>query len=57
MEEWIKKGKSLQSAVYKRHVRAKDTYRLKVRGWAKIFHVNVKEQSRSFNTHIRQNKV
>ena len=39
------------------HLRAKDTYRLKVRGWEKIFHAWTRQESRSCNTHIGQNRV
>ena len=39
MADWIKK-KNLQSAAYKKHLCAKDTYRLKVRGWENTFHAN-----------------
>ena len=40
------------------HLRAKDTHRLKVRRWEKLFHANGKKQeSRHCNTRIRQNKL
>ena len=41
------------------HLRPKDAYRLKVRGWKKIFHANGKYlplQRWSSNPHIRQNR-
>ena len=38
MADWIK-NKSLHYANY-RKLRAKDIYKLKVRGWEKIFHAN-----------------
>ena len=42
---WLKKYKSLQYAAYKRSIfRAKDTQRLKVRGWKKIFHADANEK-------------
>ena len=37
---WIKKQKPSICCLQKTHLRAKDTYRLKVRGWEKIFHAN-----------------
>ena len=36
----IKKQKSTICCLQETHLRAKDTYRLKVRGWEKIFHAN-----------------
>ena len=38
--DWIKKQKPSICCLQETHLRAKDTYRLKVRGWEKIFHVN-----------------
>ena len=41
--DWLDgyKNKTGIHAVYKRHTsRPRDTYRLKVRGWKKIFHAN-----------------
>ena len=38
--EWIKKQKPTMFCLQGTHLRAKDTYRLKVRGWEKIFHAN-----------------
>ena len=40
MAEWIKKQKPSICCIQETHLRAKDTYRLKVRGWEKIFHAN-----------------
>ena len=37
---WIKKQKPSICCLQETHLRAKDTYRLKVRGWEKIFHAN-----------------
>ena len=36
----IKKQKPTICCLQEIHLRAKDTYRLKVRGWEKIFHAN-----------------
>ena len=36
----VKKQKTTISYLQETHLRAKDTYRLKVRGWEKIFHAN-----------------
>ena len=38
MADWIKKQKPSICCLQETHLRAKDTYRLKVRGWEKIFH-------------------
>jgi len=38
--EWIKKKKPTVDCLQETHLRVKDTYRLKVRGWEKIFHAN-----------------
>ena len=38
--DWIKKNKTLQYVTYKRDLRIKDTYKLKVRGWEKRLHDN-----------------
>ena len=38
--DWIKKQKPSICCQQETHLRAKDTYRLKVRGWEKILHVN-----------------
>ena len=41
---WIKKQKPTICCLQKNELRAKDTYRLKVRGWEKIFHANGQER-------------
>ena len=38
--DWIKKQKPIICCLQEIHLRAKDTYRLKVRGREKIFHTN-----------------
>ena len=38
--DWIKKQKPSICCLQETHLRAKDTYRLKVRGWENIFHAN-----------------
>ena len=42
--DWIKKQKPSICCLQETHLRAKDTYRLKVRGWEKIFHANGQER-------------
>ena len=40
MADWIQKQDPYICYVQETHFRPRDTYRLKVRGWKKIFHVN-----------------
>ena len=40
MAEWIQKQDPYISCLQETHFRLRDTYRLKVRGWKKIFHAN-----------------
>ena len=40
LAEWIQKQDPYISCLQETHFRSRDTYRLKVRGWKKIFHAN-----------------
>ena len=40
LAEWIQKQDPYIWCVEENHFRPRDTYRLKVRGWKKIFHAN-----------------
>ena len=40
MADWIEKQDPTTCCLQETHLWAKDTYRLKVRGWEKIFHAN-----------------
>ena len=40
LAEWIKKQGPYICCLQETHFRPRDTYRLKVRGWKKIFHAN-----------------
>ena len=40
LAEWIQKQDPYMCCLQKTHFRPRDTYRLKVRGWKKIFHAN-----------------
>ena len=42
--DWIKMQKPSIFCLQETHIRSKDTYRLKVRGWEKIFHANGKDR-------------
>ena len=40
LAEWIQKQDSYMSCLQETHLKTGDTYRLKVKGWSKIFHAN-----------------
>ena len=40
LAEWIQKQGPYICCLQETHLRPRDTYRLKVRGWKKIFHAN-----------------
>ena len=40
LAEWIQKQDPYISCLQETHFRPRDTYRLKVKGWEKIFHAN-----------------
>ena len=40
LAEWIQEQDPYICCLHKTHFRPRDTYRLKVRGWKKIFHAN-----------------
>ena len=40
LAEWIQKQDPYRCSLQETHFRPRDTYRLKVRGWKKIFHAN-----------------
>ena len=40
LAEWIRKQDLYICCLQENHFRLRDTYRLKVRGWKKIFHAN-----------------
>ena len=40
LAEWIQKQHPYMCSLQETHFRPRDTYRLKVRGWKKVFHVN-----------------
>ena len=44
LAEWIQKQDSYIYCLQETHFRPRDTYRLKVRGWKKIFHANGKQK-------------
>ena len=40
LAEWIQKQDPYICCLQKTHLKTRDTYRLKVKGWKKIFHAN-----------------
>ena len=44
LAEWIEKQDPYVNYLQETHFRSKDTYRLKVRGWKKVFHANGKQK-------------
>ena len=44
MADWIKKQEPTICCLQDTHLRAKDMYKLKVRGWKKIFYMNGKDK-------------
>ena len=44
LAEWIQKQDSYICSLQETHLKPKDTYRLKVRGWKNIFHANGKQK-------------
>ena len=44
LTEWIQKQDPYMCCLQEIHFRSKDTYRLKVRGWTNIFHINGKQK-------------
>ena len=44
MADWIKKQEPTIWCLQETHFRAKDTYRLQVRGWKKLFQENGKDR-------------
>ena len=44
LAEWIQKQDLYICCLQETHLKTKDTYRLKVKGWTKIFHANRDQQ-------------
>ena len=58
LTEWIQKQDPYISCLQEAHFSPRDSYRLKVRGWKKIFHQMEwkSKESQSSNSHIRKNR-
>ena len=44
LAEWVQKYDPYICCLQETHLRPKDTYRVKVRGWKNIFHANEKQK-------------
>lgn len=44
VRDWIKKQEPTICSLQETHLRAKNTYKLKMRGWEKIFHASGKDR-------------
>ena len=55
--EWVRKQDPYICSLQETHLKSKDTHRLKVKGWKKIFHANGKKKAEVSTTYIRQNRL
>ena len=54
LAKWIQKQDPCICSLQEIHLQTSDTYRLKVKGWKKIFHTNIPpKESKNSNTHFR----
>ena len=56
LAEWIQKQDPYVCCLQETHFRPRDAYRLKVRGWKKIFHANG-NQKKAGVARLRQNRL
>ena len=52
LAEWIQKQDPYICCLQKTHFTSRDTYKLKVRGWKKIFHANGNQKKAGVAIHI-----
>ena len=57
LAEWIQKQDPYISCLQETHFRPKDTYKLKVREWRNIFHVNGKQKKAGVAILISEKKI
>ena len=55
--EWIRKQGPCICCLQETILRLKETHRIKVKGWKKIFHANGKKKSCGSSTCIQQNRL
>ena len=56
LAEWIQKQDPCICCLQETHLKTRDTYRLKVKGWKKIFHAN-KDQKKAGVAILISNKI
>ena len=54
---WIQNKEPTNCCLQDTHIRVKDTYKLKMRGWEKIFHANGKDRRLGSDIHKRQSRL
>ena len=54
--EWIQKQDSYICCLQETHLKTRDTYRLKVKGWKKIFHAN-RDQNKAVVAILTSDKI
>ena len=52
LAEWIQKQDSYICCLQETHLKTRDTYRLKAKGWKKIFHANRDQKKAGVAIHI-----
>ena len=52
LAEWIQKQDPYICCLQETHLKTRDTYRLKVKGWKKIFHINGDQKKAGVSIHI-----
>ena len=53
LANWIKSQNPSVCCIQETHLTYKDTHRLKIKGWKKIYHANGGEKSRGCNPNLR----
>ena len=56
LAEWIQKQDPYMCCLQETHLKTRDTYRLKVKGWKKLFHANG-DQKKVGVTVLRSDKI
>ena len=56
LAEWIQKPDPYICCLQETHLKTRDTYRLKVKGWKKIFHAN-REQKKAGGAILKSDKI
>ena len=57
LAEWVQKQDPYICCLQETHFRPKDTYRLKVKGWKKIFHVNGNQKKAEWQSLFQTKKT